>query len=180
MSSFIRHERRTGLGTLIAARRPYFGCRIALQQPGRSRAAGGVHLGRLGRASCLPPGPPSVARWRGGEEVAGSCCCGVYSARCTAVAATAKGPSRFPSRPVAPPMGLEMGALGPISANVRHKAAPRGPRRSPPALGALWGHAPPVWCRADAHNTPDWTHDSTTGWWRSWRLGVCGSGPGGF
>ena len=77
-------------------------------------------------------------------------------------------------------MGLEMGALGSISADVRHKAAPPGPRRSPPALGAPWGHAPPVWCHTGAHNTPDWTHDSAPGWRRSWRLGVCGSGPGAF
>ena len=60
-----------------------------------------------------------------------------------------------------------MGALGSISAVVRRKAAPLGPCRSPPALGVPWGHAPPVWCRADAHNTPDWTHDSTPDWWRS-------------
>ena len=33
----------------------------------------------------------------------------------------------FLSRPLAPPMGLEMGALGSISADVRHKAAPPGP-----------------------------------------------------
>ena len=77
-------------------------------------------------------------------------------------------------------MGLEMGALGSISADVRHKAAPPGPRRSPPALGVPWGHAPPVWCHTGAHNTPDWTHDSAPGWRRSWRLGVCGSGPGAF
>ena len=83
-------------------------------------------------------------------------------------------------RPLAPPMGLEMGALGSISADVRHKAAPPGPRRSPPALGVPWGHAPPVWCHTGAHNTPDWTHDSAPGWRRSWRLGVCGSGPGAF
>ena len=70
-----------------------------------------------------------------------------------------------------------MGALGSISADVRHKAAPLGPRHSPPALGVPWGHAPPVWCHTGAHNTPDWTHDSAPGWRRSCSLGVCGSGP---
>ena len=74
-------------------------------------------------------------------------------------------------------MGLEMGALGSISADVRHKAAPPGPRRSPPALGVPWGHAPPVWCHTGAHNTPDWTHDSAPGWRRSCGLGVRGSAP---
>ena len=78
-------------------------------------------------------------------------------------------------------MGLEMGALGSISADVRHKAAPPGPRRSPPALGVPWDHAPPVRCRTGAHDTPDWTHDSAPyapGWRRSWRLGVCGDHAG--
>ena len=37
-------------------------------------------------------------------------------------------------------MGLDMGALGSISAGVRHKAAPPGPGRSPPAL---WGPLEP-------------------------------------
>ena len=69
----------------------------------------------------------------------------------------------FLSKPLAPPMGLEMGALGPISVDVRHKAAPPGPRRSPPAVGVPWGHAPPVWrprwpCRRP--NEPD----SAPGW----------------
>ena len=35
------------------------------------------------------------------------------------------------SRPLAPPMGLEMGALGSISADVRHKAAPPAPAPRP-------------------------------------------------
>ena len=63
-----------------------------------------------------------------------------------------------PNRPPAPLMGrTEMAALvlalGPISADVRHKAVPPpGPCRSPPALlrvghwGPPWDHAPPV-CR---------------------------------
>ena len=39
------------------------------------------------------------------------------------------------SRPPVPPIRLEMAALGPKSADVRHKAASPGPHRSPPALG---------------------------------------------
>ena len=66
---------------------------------------------------------------------------------------------------------------GSISADVRHKAVPPGPHRGPPALGVPWGHAPPVWCHTGAHNIPDSAHD---GWWRSCRLGVSGSGPGGI
>ena len=75
-------------------------------------------------------------------------------------------------------MGLEMGAPGSISADVRHKAAPPGPHRGPPALGPPWGHAPPVWRGIGAPNTPDSAHDSAPGWRRSWGLGVCGSAPG--
>ena len=78
------------------------------------------------------------------------------------------------------PWRRDMAALGSISADVRHKAAPPAPHRGPPALGAPWGHAPPVWCHTGAHNTPDWTHDSAPGWRRSWGLGVCGSSPGAF
>ena len=73
-------------------------------------------------------------------------------------------------------MGLEMAALGSISADVRHKAAPPDPRRGPPALGVPWGHAPPIWCHTGASNTPDSAHDSAPGWRRSCGLGVCGSG----
>ena len=69
----------------------------------------------------------------------------------------------FLSMPLAPPMGLEMGALGSISADARHKAAAPGPHRGPRALGVPWGHAPPVWLDIGAHNTPDWTHDSAPG-----------------
>ena len=57
------------------------------------------------------------------------------------------------------PWRRDMAALGSISADVRHKAAPPGPRRSPPALGVPWGHVPPIWrpggpcrCRHDALN----------------------------
>merc|ERR1712086_785412 len=47
-------------------------------------------------------------------------------------------------------------ALGSISADVRHTAAPPAPRRSPPALGVPWGHVPPIWrpggpCRRPHH-----------------------------
>ena len=71
------------------------------------------------------------------------------------------------------------GCEAPTTNNVTDEGggALSGPRRSPPALGAPWGHAPPVWCHTGAHNTPDWTHDSAAGWRRSWRLEVCGSAP---
>ena len=57
--------------------------------------------------------------------------------------------------------------------SMREASKPTGPKGP---LGPRTARLVP----AGAHNTPDSAHGSVTGWWRSWGLGVCGSGPGGF
>ena len=97
----------------------------------------------------------------------------------------AQGGAPCPRR--SPPATGPRGPLGPWPPGLAPWMAVQAPKPHPirPQAGAAakWGGYMPHprdKTGLGGHNTPDWTHDSAPGWWRSWRLGVCGSGPGGF